>query len=155
MGLRRKQILTRQKAIFEHRLDDRLSFLSAKGIKSPAADRDTLVRKFQADVRAVNRRLRLIAASEKRAQDVAKAKAEKAAAPKKEQEGGKGEKPKKGPEEGKGKKIKGEGKAAPAKAPEGGKAQKTTESPEQGKPTAKKKVDVTREDSAGHPKADK
>jgi hypothetical protein len=155
MGLRRKQILLGQKANFEHKLRDRLSSLSGKGIKSPQADKDTLVRKMQADIRAVNRRLRLIAENEKRTAEIAKIKAERAAAPKKEQEGGKGEKPKKGPEEGKGKKIKAEGKGAPPKAPEGGKSQKTTEAPEEGKAKVKKKAEGTGEGPAGQAKADK
>jgi hypothetical protein len=155
MGLRRKQILLGQKATFEHKLRDRLSSLSGKGIKSPQAEKDTLVRKMQADIRAVNRRLRLIADNEKRTAEMAKIKAERAAAPKAEEEGKKGEKPKKGPEEGKAKKIKAEGKGGPPKAQEGGKSQKTTEAPEEGKPKVKKKAEGTGEEPAGHVKADK
>jgi hypothetical protein len=146
MGLRRKQILMKQKASFEHELKVRLSFLSGKGIKSPKADKDPLVRKLQADIKAANKRLRLIAANEKRTEEMAKIKAERAAAPKKE-EGGKGEKPKKATEEGKGKKIK--------KAPEGGKSQKTPESPHEGKATMKKAGEEAREEPAGQGKADK
>jgi hypothetical protein len=125
MEMKRKQIQLRQKEYFEHKLQDRLSFLSGKGIKSPKADKDTLARKWKADIKAINKRLKLIAEHEKRTEEMAKIKAERAAAPqkeaapRKEQEGGKGEKPKKAPEEGKGKKIKTEKKAAPAKAPEG------------------------------------
>jgi hypothetical protein len=100
MGLKRKQMLMQQKAYFEHKLKDRLSFLSGKGIKSPKADKDTLVRKLQADIRAVNNRLRVIADNEKRTEEMAKIKEERAAAPLREQEGGRGEKPKKAPEEG-------------------------------------------------------
>jgi hypothetical protein len=144
MELKRKQMLMRQKAYFEHQLQDRLSFLSGKGVKSPKADKDTLVRKLQANIRAVNKRLRLIADNEKRTEEMAKIKAERAAAPQKEQEGGKGEKTKKAPEEGKGKKKKAEKKAAPPKAPEGGKSQKTTESPEVGKATMEKKGEETK-----------
>jgi hypothetical protein len=155
MGLKRKQMLMQQKADFEHKLQDRLSFLSGKGIKSPKADKDTLVRKLQANIRAVNNRLRLIADNEKRTEEMAKLKAERAAAPQKEQEGGKGGKPKKAPEEGKGKKIKAQMKAAPPKEPEGGKSQKTTESPEEGKATMKKKEEETREEPAGQVKAEK
>ncbi len=155
MGLKRKQMPMRQKAYFEQKLQDRLSFLSGKGIKSPQADKDTLVRKLQAKIRAVNNRLRLIADDEKRTEEMAKIKAERAAAPQKEQEGGKGGKPKKAPEEGKGKKIKAEKKAAPPKAPEGGKSQKTTESSEEGKATMKKKEEETREEPAGQVKAEK
>jgi hypothetical protein len=155
MGLKREQMLMRQKAYFEHKLQDRLSFLSGKGIKSPEANKDALFRKLQANIRAVNKRLRLIADNEKRTEEMAKIKAQRAAAPRIEQEGGKGEKPKKAPQEGKGKKIKAEMKAAPPKAPEGGKNQKMTESPEEGKATMEKKVEEAREEPAGQVKADK
>ena len=124
MGLRRKQMLMRQKAFVVQELKDRRSFLSGKGIKSPKADRDTLVRKLLADIRAVDNRLRRIADNDKRTEDMAKIKAERAAAPRKEQKGkeqkgGKDANAKKALEEGKGKKIKAEKKAAPLKAPEG------------------------------------
>ena len=133
MGLKWKQIQMRQKAYVEQKLQNRLSFLSGKEIEAPKIDKDPLVRKLQANIRAVKYRLRLIADNEKRTEEMAKIKAERAAAPPKEQEGGKVEKPKKAPEEGKGKKIKGEKKAAPPKAQEGGKSQKATEAPEEGK----------------------
>ncbi|MBE3125898.1 MAG: hypothetical protein IMZ57_09600 [Acidobacteria bacterium] len=147
MGLKRKQMLIRQKAYFEHELQDRMSFLSGKGIESPKADKDTLVRKLQADIRAVNKRLRLIADSEKKTEEMAKIKAERAAGPQKEQEGGKGEKPKKTAAEGKEKKIK--------KAPEGGKSPKTKEAPEEGKATMKKKAEESGAEPASQVKADK
>ncbi len=146
MGLKRKQILMRQKGYFENELRHRLAFLSGKGIKPPKSDKDTLVRKLQADIKAANRRLRLIAGNEKRTEDMAKIKAERAAAPQKELEVGKGEKPKKASEEGKGKKT---------KAPEGGKSQKTAGSPDEGKATTKKKVEETKGEPAGQAKADK
>jgi len=137
MGLKRKQMQLRQKAYFEQKLKDRLSFLSGKGIEAPKVDKDSLVRKLKASIRAVNNRLRLIADNEKRTEEMAKIKAERAAAPPKEQEGGKAEKPKKAPEEGKEKKIKAEKKAAPPKAQEGGKSQKAAEAPEEAKATMK------------------
>ena len=130
MEPKRKQLQMRQKAYFEQKLKDRLSFLTGKGIESPAVGKDTLVRKWQANIRAVNKRLRMMAEDEKRTVEMARIKAERAAAPRKEKEGGKGEKPKKSPEEGKGKKIKGEKKASPPKAQEGAKSQKAAESPE-------------------------
>jgi hypothetical protein len=128
MESKKKQILMRQKAHFEQKLKDRLSFLSGKGLKSPKADRDTLARKWKADLKAVDKRLRLMAEHDKRTEEMAKVKAERAAAPKteeapkKEKAGGKVEKPKKAPEEGKEKKAKPEKKAAPAKAPEAAKS---------------------------------
>jgi hypothetical protein len=133
MGLKRKQMQMRQKAYFEQKLQNRLSFLSGKEIKAPKIDKDPLVRKLQANIRAVNNRLRLIADNEKRTEEMAKIKAERAAAPPKEQERGKVEKPKKAPEERKEKKILGEKKAAPQNAQEGGKSQKAAEAPEEGK----------------------
>ena len=125
MERKRKLIQLRQKEYIEHRLQNRLSFLSGKGVKSPKADKDTLVRKWKADIKAINKRLRLMADHEKRTEEMAKIKAERAAtpqqeaAPRKEKESGKGEKPRKSPAEGKEKKIKAEKKAAPSKAPEG------------------------------------
>jgi hypothetical protein len=61
MGLKRKQTTMRQKDYFEHKLQARMSFLSGKGVASPKADKDTIVRKLQANIRAMNNRLRLIA----------------------------------------------------------------------------------------------
>jgi len=131
MGSRRKQILLQQKATFEYKLKDRLSFLSGKGIKSPKADKDTLVRKLKADIKASDRRLRRIAENEKRMEEMAKIKAERAAAPKQKEEAAKAEKPKKGPEAGKPKKAK--------EAPEGGK-KKPAEEPKPA-PAAPEKAD--------------
>jgi hypothetical protein len=137
MGLKRKQIVMRQKATFEQELKDRLSLLSGKGVKSPQVDKDALVKKLKADIKASNRRLRRIAENEKRTEEMAKIKAERAAAPKKEQEGAKIEKPKGAPQEGKAKKP---------KAPDGAKGQKKAES--SGEPKAKpaKKAEVIKEE---------
>ncbi len=155
MGLKRKQVLIRQKAYVEQKLHDRLAFLSGKGIESPKADKDTIVRKLQADLRTGNRRLRLVADQEKRTEEMAKIKAERAAAPRKEEKAGKGEKPKKSAEEGKGKKVKAEKKAGPPKPQEEGKGPKTTPAPEEGKAPTKKKAEEPKEEPAGHAKAEK
>jgi hypothetical protein len=149
MGLKSKQIQMRQKEYFEQQLQNRMSYLSGKGVESSRADKDPHVRKIKADIRAVNNRLRLIAENEKRTAEMAKIKAERAAAPPKEKESGKAEKSKQAPGEAKGKKVKAEKKAAPAKAPEGGKNQKPAESPDEGKPLMKKKIEETREEPAG------
>ena len=117
MGLKRKQILMGQKAYFERQLQDRMSMLSAKGVKSPPAEKDPLVKKIQADIRAVNNRLRRIADQEKLTEQLAKMKAEKAAASPKEKEGGKPEKSRKAPGESKEKKIKTEKKAEKKEVP--------------------------------------
>jgi hypothetical protein len=86
MGSQQKQTQTRQKAEFERRLKDRLSLLSKKGIESPKVDKDPLVKKLRAKIRANNDRLNAIAAIEKRTEELARIKEEKAAAPRKDPE---------------------------------------------------------------------
>ena len=137
MGLKRKQMQMRQKAFFEQKLQDRMLFLSEKGIESRKADKDPLVRKIKANLKAVNSRLKWLAESEKKTADMAKIKADRAAAPLKEPEGGKAEKPKKAPEEGKGKKSKPEKKATPPNAQEGGPGRKEAGATEEGNPKLK------------------
>ena len=130
MGLKQKQLQIRQKEYFEHHLKNRLSFLAGKKVGAAEVDKDPLVKNLRAQIRAVNNRLRLLAENEKRTAEMAKIKADRAAAPPKEQEGGKVEKPKKAPEEGKAKKVKPEKKAAPPKEKEGVKEQKPAASPQ-------------------------
>jgi len=116
MSLKRKQTLLRQKAYFEQRLNDRLALLAGKGIEGKMADKDALLRNLKADVKAVKNRLKAIADSDKITEDMAKARAAKAAAPAQEKEAvkaGKAEKPKKGSEQPKEKKPKPEKKPAP------------------------------------------
>jgi len=123
MGFKRKQMLMQQRASFEQTLQERLSFLSGKGVQSPKVDKDTIVRKLKADIKAVNNRLRTVAGNDKRSEEMAKIKAERESAPPKEQEGITGDKPKKASDESKGKKAK----------PEGGKKPKNAEPPGEGK----------------------
>ena len=141
MSLKHKNMQLRQKAYCEQQLKDRLALLAGKGIEGKNVDRDPIVRKLKAVAKALNVRLRAIAAAEKLGQDLAKAKVDKAAAALKEKEerlsgksgkaekpvkgekpakGEKAEKPKKdkGGEEGKEKKPKAEKKAAPKPAAE-------------------------------------
>ena len=165
MGSKHKQSRMEQKASFERRLEDRLSYLSKKGIESPKIDKDVLVKKLRADINAVKTRLKAIADNEKRTEDLARIKAEKAAAPKEDQKGSKDKKskgapaegkekadaPKKDQESGKVKKSKeppAEGKekaAAPKKEKEGGKVKKPKEATAEGKEKKKKKEDNTPE----------
>lgn len=104
MGSKQKQTQTEQKANFERKLEVRFSFLSEKGIEPPGIKKDPVVKKLRARIKEVNARLKTIASYEKRTEELAKMKAEKAAAPPKDQEGGKGKKLKETPQEGKGKK---------------------------------------------------
>lgn len=138
MGLKRKQMIMGQKAYFEQKLQDRLSFLTGKGIEAPKAAKDTLARKWKASIKAMNNRLKLITDNDKITEEMAKIKAERAAAPQKEQKSDKSEKSKKAPEESKGKKMKTEMKDTPSKTPEGGKSKKAADSPEEGKAAKKK-----------------
>jgi hypothetical protein len=128
MGLKQTQTQIRQKGYFEQQLKNRLSFLSGKGIEAARADKDPVVKKIKADIRAAKNRLRLIAAHDKRTEEMAKIKADRAAAPPKEEEGGKAGKSKKAPEEAKVKKAKPEKKAAPPKEKAGEKVPKPAES---------------------------
>jgi hypothetical protein len=154
MGSKQKQTQMGQKAKFEQKLEDRLSSLSKKGIESPRIDKDTHVKKLRAKIRAINDRLKAIAANEKRTEELAKIKAERAAAPPKDRERGKRKKAKEAPEEGKAKKKKPEKTEKPEKAEmtqvppkeqEDVKVEKTTEAPEEGKEKKKKKVKETAE----------
>ena len=126
MEMKRKPLHLRHKAEFEKELKDRLAYLSGKGIEAHAVDKDPIVKKLKADIKAVDRRLKVVAEHEKRTEEMAKAKADKAAARLKEKEAGeaeKAQKPKKAPAPAKEKKAKPEKKPAPPKAPEGGQGQ--------------------------------
>lgn len=116
MSLRRREIVTAQKASFEQRLKDRLAKLAEKGIKDRKADRDPIVKNLKAEVKASTKRLARITELEKRTEEMARTKAEKAAAPKKEEEP-KAAKAKPSSKEGKPKKEKTEGAKGEAKPP--------------------------------------
>jgi hypothetical protein len=132
MGSRKKEAQERQKAYFERRLEERLSFLAKKGVEAPGIDKDALVKKLRANIRAINDRLKAIAGNEKRTEELAKIKAEKAALPPlpKDQQEGKGKKSKEAPEEGKEKKKK--------KEKEKGPEQENDQKPEEEKKPEKK-----------------
>jgi hypothetical protein len=150
MSLKRKQMLLGQKEHFEQKLKDRKTALSGKGIESARVEKDPIVRKLRANVNAMNNRLKAIAASEKITADMAKLKADRAAAVLQEKEETKAEKPRKAAEPAKEKKPKAEKKPAPERAPEGGKAPEAADAPEGGKtPHAAAAV------RGGKPKAEK
>lgn len=81
MGSKHKQTQNEQKARLERNLKDRLAALSEKGIKSREIDKDALVKKLRANIGAINTRLKAIDANEKKTEDLARMKVEKAAAP--------------------------------------------------------------------------
>ncbi len=81
MGSNSRQVQNGQKESFERKLKARLAFLSEKGIESREIDKDAIVKHLQANIRAINTRLKAIDANEKKNEELAKIKAEKAAAP--------------------------------------------------------------------------
>ena len=99
MGSKQKQAQIGQKESFERKLKNRLALLSEEGIESGKIEKDPLVKKLRANVAAMNNRLKTIDASEKKNEELAKMKLEKASAPRKEPEGTKGKKVKETPVE--------------------------------------------------------
>jgi hypothetical protein len=106
MGSNQKQVQTGQKESFERKLKDRLAFLSEKGVESGKIDKDALVKHLKANIRAMNTRLKAIDALEKKDEELAKMKAERAAAPQEDSKGMKKKKAEEKPVEGKEKKKK-------------------------------------------------
>jgi hypothetical protein len=86
MGSKHKEVQNGQKARFERNLNERLAVLSEAGIESREIEKDSLVKKLRANIKAINARLKAIEANEKRTEGLAKMKAEKAAAPPKSPE---------------------------------------------------------------------
>lgn len=84
MGSKQKQTQMGQRAFFERRLENHLSFLSKKGIESHEIDKNTLVKKMRANIGAINARLDAITVNEKKTEELARRKAEKAAPPPKD-----------------------------------------------------------------------
>jgi hypothetical protein len=116
MSLKKKQNIAARKAGFEVLLEKRLAYLAGKGVEPKKAEKDTIVRRIKADIKAMRGRLKFFSDNEKIAEEAAKA--GKAAGPKEEKGAGKAEKaekaakPKKGGAEGGEKKPKVEKKPA-------------------------------------------
>lgn len=86
MGSKLREVQNGQKARFEQNLKDRLAVLSEAGIESSKIDKDSLVKKLRANIKAINARLKAIDANEKKTEELARMKVEKAAAPQKSPE---------------------------------------------------------------------
>jgi len=84
MASKSKASRLEQKAFLEEKLDKRLSFLSEKGIEPGKIAKDTNVKKIRAQMRETEARLKVISALERKAEEMARIKAEKMAEPKKE-----------------------------------------------------------------------
>lgn len=92
MGFMRRQMLLQQKASFEKTLQYRLAVLTKKGVSSSEAEKDAVIRKAKADIKAVNERLRTVAENDRRAEETPKRKAAGTGKPVKAPEKGKAEK---------------------------------------------------------------
>jgi len=106
LGSNQKQVQTGQKESFERKLKERLDLLSERGIESHKIDKDPLAKNLRANIRATQTRLKAIDANEKKNEELAKMKAEKAAATQGDAEGNKKKKIKETPVAGKEKKKK-------------------------------------------------
>lgn len=84
MASKSKTSRLEQKAYLEKQLDERLSFLSEKGIEPGKISKDTGVKKIRAQIRETVGRLKVISDMERKVEEMARIKAEKMAAPKKE-----------------------------------------------------------------------
>jgi len=78
MGFMRKQMLLQQRASFELTLQERMSYLSRKGIQPAKTGKDTVVMKLNADIKAVNERLRAVEDNDQKTAGTAKAEVRRA-----------------------------------------------------------------------------
>ena len=119
MASKDKEVRLEQKAYLETKLNQRLSALADRDLKPGIIAKDPAVRKIRAEIRETDSRLMAITALEKKAEEMARIKAEKIAALKKEEGKKKKGKAEKEPETSKRqqkKKAKKETKAAKSEA---------------------------------------
>jgi hypothetical protein len=84
MGSNQKETQNGQKARFERDLKNRMAAMSEAGVESREIEKDKFVKKLRASIKAINARLKAIDTSEKKTEELARIKAEKAAAPRKD-----------------------------------------------------------------------
>ena len=87
MGSKQKPAQLEHKVQFEKQLAERLAYLNDQGMEPERINKDMLVKKLKAKVKAINLRLKAIDAYDKRTEELAQIKAEKLAAPPKESKG--------------------------------------------------------------------
>ena len=87
MGSKQKPAQLEHKVQFEKQLAERLAYLNDQGMEPERINKDMLVKKLKAKVKAINVRLRAIDANDKRTEELAQIKAEKLAAPRTESKG--------------------------------------------------------------------
>lgn len=84
MPSKSKEARLNQKAYLEYKLNQRLAILSEKGVESGRIVKDPAVKKLRAQLRETEGRLEVIAAGERKTEEMARAKSEKRTAAKKE-----------------------------------------------------------------------
>lgn len=84
MGSKSKAAREDQKVYWKKKLDERLTLLKEKGTPSEGVRTDNAVQKIRAKIRETDSRLKTISRKEKKAEEMAQRRAEKAAAPKQE-----------------------------------------------------------------------
>ena len=84
MGSKSKAAREDQKVYWKKKLDERLTLLKEKGTPSEGVRADKAVQKIRAKIRETDSRLKTISRKEKKAEEMAQRRAEKAAAPKQE-----------------------------------------------------------------------
>jgi len=82
MASKTKEARVEQKRYWDAQLEQRVSLLKEKGLDADAVSRDASVRKLRAKIRETGRRLTAIGGKEQKAEEMARIKAEKLAAPK-------------------------------------------------------------------------
>jgi hypothetical protein len=84
MSSESKQARQGQKGHWENQREKRLLVLKKKGVAPENIAKDAVLRKIRAEIRKADSRLRVITGKEKKLEEMAKVKADKAAAPKAE-----------------------------------------------------------------------
>ena len=84
MASKSKEVREDQKGYWENKLNERLSELAGRGLEPQRIAKDTTVKKIRAKIRTSNARLEAVALLEKKVEELARIKSEKAAEPKKE-----------------------------------------------------------------------
>jgi hypothetical protein len=84
MPSKNKEARLGQKTYLESQLNQRLAGLAEKGLEPAGIAKDVEVKRLRAEIRKANARLRVIREKEKKLEEMARIRAEKAAAPKKE-----------------------------------------------------------------------
>jgi hypothetical protein len=78
MGSKSKEVRLNQQTYWNGKLDERIAILKARGLDSTKIAKDRAVRKIRAEIRRAGFRIQVVENQEKKALDMAEAKAKKA-----------------------------------------------------------------------------